>query len=163
MEEESLKIEEMSRQSVPFIVSILGVAVMLSLSAVGGTVGAVKSSSSAAMVANREANILAKAYLPVLLSSACFMYSMILCMLALGRIDANITIKDAGMVVAGCLIYGFTALFTGLGIGEANKRMIIYLSQNKQLFISFLILNSTLELPAVFSLICSMVLIFQKS
>lgn len=158
-EDDYARIQLASQESVPFVMAVLSLALMVICSAVGATVGSVKSASSAAMVANRGTEVLTKAYLPVLLASACFMYGFILTMVSVLRITEEITMVESGLVVAGTTIYGLSSLFTGLAIGSANKKSIVQLSINREMFLSFIIINSTLELPAVFSLIVAILLL----
>ncbi|OAG30442.1 V-type H+-transporting ATPase 16kDa proteolipid subunit [Nematocida displodere] len=144
-----------NKETLPFIISISSLTAMVVLSAIGATVGSVKASASAAMVAGRHADIMTKAYLPVLLASACFIYAMILVIISITHISYDMKLQKACNVMAATLIYGSTAMFVGIAIGSANKTGLVRLSENRGMFLSFLILNSSLELPAIFAMICS--------
>ncbi|KAI5188385.1 V-type H+-transporting ATPase 16kDa proteolipid subunit [Nematocida sp. AWRm77] len=152
-------IGEESKRALPFIGAVVSLAVMVVLSALGATVGAVKSTSSVAMVANRGNSIITRVYLPVLLASGCFMYGFILTMMTVGRIPEDISIVDSGCIVCGTTVYGFTALFTGIAIGECNKKSIIQLSMNRHMFLPFIIINSTLEIPPIFAVVTAIYLL----
>lgn len=152
----------MIEESRPFVIAVLGLAGMVVLSAAGATIGSTKASSAAAMIANRHADIITKAYLPVLLSSACFVYAMMLVMVAFFRIASGLTYGSAGMVGAAGIIYGSAALFAGIALGETNKKGILHLGENKRFFLAFLVLNSTVELVVIFALICAVLMITGK-
>lgn len=158
----SVEMENLNIEAFPFILSVLSVAVMVIFSAIGATVGSTKSAASAAMVSNRGSDILSKAYLPVIMSSACFIYAVIIVMMAISSIDEDIDILKSGRVAASMLIYGSTALFGGIWIGKANKKGIIYLSESPNILLPFIIINSAMELPIVFSLILSITLLVMK-
>src|SRR5699024_11612187 len=72
------KEEEVMQKAMPFILCCFSVTLMVILSAIGATAGSVKTASSAAMVSNRSRDILTKAYLPILLSSAVIIYSIVM-------------------------------------------------------------------------------------
>ncbi|KAI5191206.1 V-type H+-transporting ATPase 16kDa proteolipid subunit [Nematocida minor] len=150
---------ELNTQAIPFVIGTFSVVFMLALSAIGATVGSVKSASSAAVVSNRGVDLITKSYLPVLFASAGFMYSIIVTFLSLPKLQENMTIDTAWKVMSACFIYGIGSLFSGLAIGEANKHAIVRLSENRKVFLSMIIINSTIELPAVFSLICSVIIL----
>ncbi|KAI5186451.1 V-type H+-transporting ATPase 16kDa proteolipid subunit [Nematocida homosporus] len=158
----SSEFQALNIEAIPFIMAVLGLSLMIILSAAGATIGSVKAASAAAMVSHRSNDILTKAYLPVLLSSAVFMYAMIISVMAIGKIESSMGYHEAGLLLAAGVIYGVASLFTGMSIGASNKESIVQLSGNKHMFISYLVMNSTMELPAVFSLICAIMLISQK-
>ncbi|KAI5181584.1 V-type H+-transporting ATPase 16kDa proteolipid subunit [Nematocida sp. AWRm80] len=149
---------ETALEAMPFVGSVLAVVAMIIISAIGSTIGATKSAASASMVANRSRDIVTKAYLPVLLASAGFVYSMIVTSIAMPHITPDISGRTAGKIICASLVYGTTSLFTGIAFGMANKGGIVRMSEHKHLFISMLIVNSTIELPAVFALICSILI-----
>ncbi|KAI5133104.1 V-type H+-transporting ATPase 16kDa proteolipid subunit [Nematocida ausubeli] len=150
---------QLNTDAVPFIIGASSIVLMLAFSAVGSIVGSVKAASSAAVVANRGIDLVTKSYLPVLFASAGFMYSLIVTFFSIRELTTDITLKTAMRIFASCTIYGVGALFSGIAIGEANKHGIVRLSENRKVFLSMLIVNSTIEMVAVFALICSVMLL----
>ncbi|KAI5165228.1 V-type H+-transporting ATPase 16kDa proteolipid subunit [Nematocida sp. AWRm78] len=150
---------QLDMEVTPFVVALTGVVCMLIFSAIGSVVGSAKAASSAAVVANRGTDIITKAYLPVLFASAGFMYALIVTFFSLRELKVDMPVESAGRVFTSCIIYGVGGLFSGIAIGEANKNGIVRLSENRKVFLSLLIVNSTIEMVAVFSLICSVMIL----
>lgn len=153
---------QLNLEAVPFVIGVFSIVSMLVLSAIGATVGGVKSASSAAVVANRGSDLITKAYIPVLLASAGFMYAIIVTCVAVTQLKTDIKINTAWNLMGACLTYGIGGLFSGLAIGKINKYAIVKMSENRDIFFSLIIINSTVEIPAVFALICAIVTLSQK-
>ncbi|KAI5171905.1 V-type H+-transporting ATPase 21kDa proteolipid subunit [Nematocida sp. LUAm3] len=147
-----------NKEALPFVSSVVCIGIMMTLSSIGAVVGSVQSASSAAMVSNRSPDIVTRAYVPVLLSVAIFMYATVISFLALPKISMEMSGMRASRICAGFLIFGFVSLFVGISLGASNKKSIVTLSENRNFFLSFLILNSTMEIPAVFALIATIML-----
>ncbi|KAH9386020.1 V-type H+-transporting ATPase 16kDa proteolipid subunit [Nematocida major] len=150
---------ELNRSVVPFVIGTFSIVIMLAASAVGATVGAAMSASSAAIVANRGTDLITKSYLPVLFASAGFMYAIIVSFLSISRMTEDVSLKTASTVMAACFVYGGGALFSGMAIGKANKYAIVKMSEDRRIFLASIIINSTIEIPAVFSLICAVMIL----
>lgn len=143
----------------PFAVGILSVVFMLVLSAIGATIGSAKAASSAAVVANRGTDLITKAFLPVLLASAGFMYAIIFAFIINPKLKIDMNFSEMWNIVGACAVFGAGSLFSGLAIGEVNKNGIVLMSENRKVFLSLIIINSTIEMSTVFSLICAVMMV----
>lgn len=143
----------------PFAVGVLSVVGMLVLSAVGATVGSAKAASSAAVVGNRGSDIITKAFLPVLLASAGFMYAIIFAFIINPKLKAEMSFSEMWNILGACTVFGVGSLFSGMAIGEVNKSGIVLMSENRKVFLSLIVINSTIEMSTVFSLICAVMMV----
>lgn len=145
----------------PFL-GLAGLTAMIVLSAIGSTIGASVASSTATMVVQLRADLLVHAYIPILLSSTCFLYSIVITLFAIYKIDMQYSFASGVRDGTACLTYGMTALFCGIGIAKVNKKAIIRLSEDKNFFLHFVLLNATIEVPALFALICALLAVNRK-
>jgi F0F1-type ATP synthase membrane subunit c/vacuolar-type H+-ATPase subunit K len=141
---------------------LLGVGLMLILSAVGSTVGATLCSSAATMVVGMRPDLLVSAYIPILMSSTCFLYAIVITMFVLYKINLEYTLSDGMCDGLAALTYGVAALFGGIYLGSLNKKSILRLSEDKKFFLSFIFLNATMEVPILFAMLCALVAVNGK-
>lgn len=141
-----------------YLIAGTSTAALMGLSAYASCYAILKASIHAIPLTNKK-SVLTNSYVAVIMSSTIFVYSVILCILMLGKINVDLKIKDSLNLMAAGLIFGFGSFFCSKSFGQICKTGYLVLERVNNFYVIFLCALSAAELITLFAFLISLFLL----
>jgi len=142
-----------------FAVAMIGVALCVLLCGVGSAIGLFKTGSAAAGILSEDPKKFGKVLVLVLLPATQGIYGFIIGILALGSLDAGLTLSQGWAMLGAVLPMAISGLITGIFQGKSASNCIYAVGKQETLGGKLVIYPAMIEFYAILGLIISIMLI----
>ncbi len=147
------------------LLSALGVASALSLTAIGAAYGTAKSAMGIIHISVMRPDLMMRCSLPVIMAGIVGLYGLILCIFLQGVFtnDRAFNIAQASLNLAAGLCVGLSGTACGIAIGIVGDAGVRGVAQQPRLFVGMLLILIFAEVLGLYGMILGMLLIQKES